>query len=101
MLETVDKVEGRKNIYRCYICGHVFYYEIRPRLEKKYGEGTHIYEYDALNRKERKMKTGVKGRDRLIPLSDWAADKRHAPGEGYRADGILMDELQTARKIFV
>jgi hypothetical protein len=56
MIETVDKVEGRKNIYRCYICGHVFYYEMRPRLEKKYGEGTHIYEYNARDRRKANKK---------------------------------------------
>lgn len=32
--------------YRCPICGHVFIYAQCPHLEKKYGDGTHIYDMD-------------------------------------------------------
>jgi DNA-directed RNA polymerase subunit RPC12/RpoP len=43
---TVVCVDMRNNTYRCRICGHVFYYKLRPLLEKKFGKGSHDYTFD-------------------------------------------------------
>jgi rubredoxin len=57
--ETLRNVPGKKNVYRCSICGHVFYIEIRPRIEKTMGDGTHDYTF-AWAKPENKIKGGNK-----------------------------------------
>jgi predicted RNA-binding Zn-ribbon protein involved in translation (DUF1610 family) len=45
-VERLNDDSKKQNKFRCPICGHVFIYISCPHLEKKYGDGTHIYDMD-------------------------------------------------------
>jgi transposase-like protein len=44
--ETAKAIKDKWDTFRCHICGHVFYYEHRQRLEKRMGDGSHDYTFD-------------------------------------------------------